>query len=235
MTWMNKVLLQDGLQNYFLRTFRVDMEWLDSVNAERKKEQGDRVSCETFEIIMDRLEKDWFDLVRSCLCILQFSYLNCTDRQRICRSQIWLCHPRIRRAQFATTRRERTRMQLCFVMGVILPYIRTVMVCRIFLRANGYVASVPSRPKHRWYAGRLFSSEGALTLVLQSCILCPNEGGAFKQTVLGDWVHLLCAIWIPETRVMNETFMEPITDADKIPKQRWKLVCCQIAITFSSG
>ena len=23
---------------------------------------------------------------------------------------------------------------------------------------------------------------------------------------------------------MNETFMEPITDADKIPKQRWKLV-----------
>lgn len=60
--------------------------------------------------------------------------------------------------------------------------------------------------------------------ISKSCILCPNEGGAFKQTVLGDWVHLLCAIWIPETRVMNETFMEPITDADKIPKQRWKLV-----------
>jgi len=41
------------------------MEWLDGVNAERKKEQADRVSCETFEIVMDRLEKDWFDLVRS--------------------------------------------------------------------------------------------------------------------------------------------------------------------------
>ena len=70
------------------------------------------------------------------------------------------------------------------------------------------------------------SLERVLTVFTsQSCILCPNEGGAFKQTVLGDWVHLLCAIWIPETRVMNETFMEPITDADKIPKQRWKLVC----------
>ena len=40
------------------------MEWLDNLNAERKKEQADRISYETFEIIMDRLEKDWFDLVR---------------------------------------------------------------------------------------------------------------------------------------------------------------------------
>ena len=63
---------------------------------------------------------------------------------------------------------------------------------------------------------------------LQSCIFCPNEGGAFKQTTLGDWAHLLCAIWIPETRVANEVFMEPITGSDKIPKQRWKLVSMSI-------
>lgn len=80
----------------------------------------------------------------------------------------------------------------------------------------------PETPVVRW---KFVYFEGILTpFTFQSCILCPNEGGAFKQTVLGDWVHLLCAIWIPETRVMNETFMEPITDADKIPKQRWKLV-----------
>lgn len=35
------------------------------MNAERKKEQLDQVSYETFEIIMDRLEKEWFELVRS--------------------------------------------------------------------------------------------------------------------------------------------------------------------------
>ena len=40
----------------------------------------------------------------------------------------------------------------------------------------------------------------------------------------GDWVHLLCAIWVPETGVANDVFMEPITGADKISKQRWKLV-----------
>lgn len=69
---------------------------------------------------------------------------------------------------------------------------------------------------------------------IQSCILCPNEGGAFKQTVFGDWAHLLCAIWIPETRVANEVFMEPITGSDKIPKQRWKLVSFFFVLCFFS-
>ena len=41
-----------------------DQEWLDAVNAERWKEQLDKISYEVFEIIMDRLEKEWFDLVR---------------------------------------------------------------------------------------------------------------------------------------------------------------------------
>ena len=44
-----------------------DKEWLDAVNAERRKDQADRVTFETFEIIMDRLEKEWFDLVRGIL------------------------------------------------------------------------------------------------------------------------------------------------------------------------
>lgn len=40
-----------------------DKEWIDALNAERKKEGSDAVSYETFEIIIDRLEKEWFDLV----------------------------------------------------------------------------------------------------------------------------------------------------------------------------
>jgi hypothetical protein len=42
----------------------LDQEWLDALNAERKKEQLNKVSYEIFEIVMDRLEKEWFDLVR---------------------------------------------------------------------------------------------------------------------------------------------------------------------------
>ena len=37
-------------------------------------------------------------------------------------------------------------------------------------------------------------------------------------------MHLLCAIWVPETRVANEVFMEPVTGVERISKQRWKLV-----------
>lgn len=44
--------------------FPTDQEWLEMVNTDRKKEQLDKVTCEAFEIIMDRLEKEWFDLVR---------------------------------------------------------------------------------------------------------------------------------------------------------------------------
>lgn len=70
----------------------------------------------------------------------------------------------------------------------------------------------------------MLAKDGMLTNEHQSCILCPNEGGAFKQTTNGEWAHLLCAIWVPETRVANDTLMEPITGVDRINKQRWKLV-----------
>jgi len=42
-----------------------DQEWLDTVNAERKKDGHGAVSYELFEIIMDRLEKEWFDLTKN--------------------------------------------------------------------------------------------------------------------------------------------------------------------------
>ena len=129
--------------------FRIDMEWLDDVNAERKKEQADRVSCETFEIIMDRLEKDWFDLVRLSHIAL-IPYLNFADRQRTYPSRTWQCHRRIQLVPFVMTRRARTRTRSFFAMGVILLYIKTAMVYRIFLKVNGCAASAPSHPKHRW-------------------------------------------------------------------------------------
>lgn len=70
--------------------------------------------------------------------------------------------------------------------------------------------------------------------MFKSCVLCPNEGGAFKQTISGEWVHLLCAIWVPETRVANDVFMEPITGLEKVSKQRWKLVSSPCKLVYRS-
>jgi NuA3 HAT complex component NTO1 len=43
--------------------FMSDQAWLDTLNLERKKDQSGPVSYEAFEIIMDKLEKEWFNLV----------------------------------------------------------------------------------------------------------------------------------------------------------------------------
>ncbi len=66
-------------------------------------------------------------------------------------------------------------------------------------------------------------------LFIQACIFCPNADGAFKQTNSSKWAHLLCAMWIPEVSLGNHTFMEPVMDVDKVPKNRWRLTCyiCQ--------
>lgn len=61
MTWTNRVR-RLALSSTASHSFK-DQEWIDSVNAERRAASLDKVSYETFEIVMDRLEKEWFDLV----------------------------------------------------------------------------------------------------------------------------------------------------------------------------
>lgn len=79
---------------------------------------------------------------------------------------------------------------------------------------------VPYIPEGQWLCRKCtVSPENPV-----SCLLCPNEGGAFKQTNRGEWAHLLCSIWIPEVTLGNAFIMEPIESIENIPKSRWKLV-----------
>ncbi|KAL1311711.1 hypothetical protein AAFC00_001812 [Neodothiora populina] len=80
---------------------------------------------------------------------------------------------------------------------------------------------VPFIPEGQWFC-RKCKEIGRGT---PTCIFCPNVDGAFKQTNTLRWSHLLCAIWIPEVTIANTTFMEPITDVEKVPKSRWSLNC----------
>ncbi|XP_052357086.1 protein Jade-1-like [Oncorhynchus keta] len=59
------------------------------------------------------------------------------------------------------------------------------------------------------------------------CQLCPKKGGAMKPTRSGTkWVHVSCALWIPEVSIGNPEKMEPITNMSHIPSNRWALTCC---------
>ncbi|KAI0523084.1 hypothetical protein KFK09_005474 [Dendrobium nobile] len=66
------------------------------------------------------------------------------------------------------------------------------------------------------------------------CCLCPVIGGAMKPTTDGQWAHLACAIWIPETCLSDVKKMEPIDGIDRIHKDRWKLLCSICHVTYGA-
>jgi len=97
---------------------QVDQEWLDALNAERKKEQLNKISYEAFEIVMDRLEKEWFDLVcndPSYICALTF--LGC--RRRTFRNPTLQCHLKTQPAQSVMIQKGRTLTPSFFAMDAI--------------------------------------------------------------------------------------------------------------------
>uniref|UniRef100_A0A8C4TTM8 [histone H3]-trimethyl-L-lysine(9) demethylase n=1 Tax=Falco tinnunculus TaxID=100819 RepID=A0A8C4TTM8_FALTI len=56
------------------------------------------------------------------------------------------------------------------------------------------------------------------------CCLCNLRGGALQMTTDGRWVHVICAIAVPEARFLNVIERHPV-DISAIPEQRWKLKC----------
>jgi hypothetical protein len=57
------------------------------------------------------------------------------------------------------------------------------------------------------------------------CCVCPNEDDkAFKKTAEGTWIHLNCALWIPET-IFAQPLCSPVRDVACIDPRRFNLVC----------
>lgn len=90
--------------------------------------------------------------------------------------------------------------------------------CNLAVHQDCY--GVPFIPEGQWLCRKcMLSPEHPV-----KCVLCPTPGGAFKQTTSSKWVHLHCAMWIPECGIQNLVYMEPIEGVENIPKNRWKLV-----------
>uniref|UniRef100_A0A8C6EJS7 Lysine-specific demethylase 4B n=1 Tax=Microcebus murinus TaxID=30608 RepID=A0A8C6EJS7_MICMU len=56
------------------------------------------------------------------------------------------------------------------------------------------------------------------------CCLCSLRGGALQMTTERRWIHVICAIAVPEARFLNVIERHPV-DISAIPEQRWKLKC----------
>ena len=93
--------------------------------------------------------------------------------------------------------------------------------CNLAVHQDCY--GVPYIPEGQWLCRRCMLSPNEVP----TCVFCPDRTRkmAFKRTTNGKWVHLLCALWIPEVHIENPVYMEPIHYAQLVPKARWSLFC----------
>ncbi|KAG0240416.1 PHD finger protein 14 [Mortierella sp. GBA43] len=61
-----------------------------------------------------------------------------------------------------------------------------------------------------------------------SCVCCPSKDGAFRRLVPEDpssgWVHVVCALWLPETTLGDPENVDKISVRD-IPEKNWTMTC----------
>ncbi|CAO3564392.1 unnamed protein product [Mortierella alpina] len=174
-----------------------DEFWLKEINAERRKQDLGEVSSSMFEKIIDRLEKEWFDLTKN----IPKPTENLPPEDSAC--------------NICDDGECENSNAIVFCDG-----------CNLAVHQDCY--GIPYIPEGQWLCRKCMLSPQMPV----SCIFCPSEGGAFKQTTNSRWAHLLCASWIPEVGVANTVYMEPIDNIEKIPASRWRLTCyiCKLRV-----
>ncbi|XP_070563071.1 lysine-specific demethylase 4A-like [Ptychodera flava] len=92
--------------------------------------------------------------------------------------------------------------------------------CKVAVHASCYGEfEATNQSTGEWQCRRCAS--GALDSI---CCLCCIRGGALKPTTDGRWVHMVCAVAVPDVSFENVGLREPV-DVTKIRPARMKLRC----------
>ncbi|CAD6999351.1 PHD finger protein 14 [Ceratitis capitata] len=59
------------------------------------------------------------------------------------------------------------------------------------------------------------------------CELCPNKGGIYKETDVGKWVHLICALYIPGVAFGEVDQLSSVT-LFEMPYSKWGAKTCSL-------
>eukprot|EP00743_Colponemidia_sp_Colp-15_P005145 GILK01005538.1.p1 GENE.GILK01005538.1~~GILK01005538.1.p1 ORF type:complete len:380 (-),score=44.26 GILK01005538.1:173-1267(-) len=59
----------------------------------------------------------------------------------------------------------------------------------------------------------------------RKCVFCPQTRGALTKTEDGQWAHVACCLWIPETAIGNPITMEPAVGVKAVQPDRYEMVC----------
>lgn len=59
------------------------------------------------------------------------------------------------------------------------------------------------------------------------CELCPNAGGIFKETDVGKWVHLVCALYVPGVAFGEVDHLSSVT-LFEMPYNKWGAKTCSL-------
>ncbi|KAM6922077.1 lysine-specific demethylase 4B [Xenentodon cancila] len=90
--------------------------------------------------------------------------------------------------------------------------------CNMQVHASCYGVK-PDSVRGSWTCSRC--ATGTWTV---ECCLCNLRGGALKVTTDNRWVHVICAIGVPEVRFVNAIEREPV-DVSAVPENRKNLKC----------
>ncbi|KAI9671042.1 MAG: nuA3 HAT complex component nto1 [Alyxoria varia] len=189
-----------------------DEKWLDAYNALRKNDQVEAIKPAVFEITMTQIEREWNALEK------RIPKPNPKPPQTH--------RPRSSSAAAVngeTANQGEEQDSKCAVCddGECENTNAIVFCDGCDLAVHQECYGVPYIPEGQWLCRKCVN----LGRSVPTCIFCPNTDGAFKLTNEMRWSHLICAIWIPEVSLGNSTFMEPVMDVAKVPRQRWKLTC----------